>query len=268
MKQQIIYACTLIPASLFSATFTAPGITEPIIDATLSSSVAGMIETLHVKEGERVKEGQVVYTLDQSLETLEVARRKLAWESKVEVEAAEARAALLLVDYEGTKKLFETTQSVSKEDLDKKSLEYRLSIAEWQRLEIVEQREGLELKIAEQQLARKLVRAPGNGIITTTLLEEGENCQERQALARFVDISRCRFVANIDASLATTLQSGMIVSVSVPVGREMLTLPATLSYIAPVADPASGLLEVKALFKNPQERVRPGVAGTLKLDVE
>jgi multidrug efflux pump subunit AcrA (membrane-fusion protein) len=60
----------------------------------------------------------------------------------------------------------------------------------------------------------------------------------------------------------------MIVAVSVPVGREMLTLPATLSYIAPVVDPASGLLEVKALFNNPQERVRPGVAGTLKLDVE
>ncbi|MFT5122360.1 MAG: RND family efflux transporter MFP subunit [Kiritimatiellia bacterium] len=268
MKKCHILACMLLPASLYGAAISAPGITEPIIDATLSSSVPGMIKTLHVKEGERVKKGQVILTLDQALETLEVARRKLAWESKVEVEAAEARAALLLQDYEGTKKLFETTQSISKEDLDKKDLEYRLSVAEWQRLEIVEQREALEYQIAEQQLLRKLVKAPGDGIITTILLEEGENCQERQPLARFVDISQGHFISNIDASLVGKIKTGQAVTVSVPIGTKMITLPATLSYIAPVVDPASGLLEIKALFMNPQENIRPGVAGTLNLEVE
>lgn len=39
-----------------------------------------------------------------------------------------------------------------------------------------------------------------------------------------------------------------------------------ITYLSPVVDPASGLLKVKVLFDNPDNQIRPGVAGRILLD--
>ena len=59
---------------------SAAGITEPFFDVTLSASVPGMISLQKFKEGDWVKEGEVILELDKKLEELEVSRRKLVEE--------------------------------------------------------------------------------------------------------------------------------------------------------------------------------------------
>ena len=51
------------------------GITEPFLDVTLSASVAGIITAQKFREGDFVKEGDVILELDRKLEELETARR-------------------------------------------------------------------------------------------------------------------------------------------------------------------------------------------------
>src|SRR6185503_19917708 len=58
------------------------GITEPFLDVTLSASVPGIITIQKFKEGDAVKEGDVIIELDKRLEELETARRKLVAENK------------------------------------------------------------------------------------------------------------------------------------------------------------------------------------------
>ena len=43
-------------------------------------------------------------------------------------------------------------------------------------------------------------------------------------------------------------------------------MEATVIYLSPVADAASGLLRIKAVFENPEGRIRPGVAGRIRID--
>src|SRR3954471_6905077 len=66
------------------------GITEPFLDVTLSASVAGIVTAEKFKEGDFVKEGDVILDLDKKLEELETVRRKLVMDNKkVDYDATE-----------------------------------------------------------------------------------------------------------------------------------------------------------------------------------
>ena len=120
------------------------GITEPLNDATISATVAGRVALIRKKEGEPVAKGDVILEMEKEEQELEAARRKLISESKVEVNSAKHQADTLKLDYTATKQLFDTTQSVSEEELWKKELDYKLAVAEYDKLQVAEQREELE----------------------------------------------------------------------------------------------------------------------------
>src|ERR1051326_7158070 len=86
----LLAAIALLTAwPLRAQTVVTLGITEPILDATLGTPVAGIIGAGNLKEGDCVKKGDVVIELDKSLEELEVARREVVLEPlKADFEAS------------------------------------------------------------------------------------------------------------------------------------------------------------------------------------
>lgn len=213
------------------------GITEAFMDVTLSSSVQGTIHLEHYKEGAQVKEGEVILQLDTRLEELEAQRRKQVMEHA-------------MMDYEGTKQLFEKSNAVSKDELRKKETEYKVSAA--------------ELGIAEEQLRRRKIFAPFSGSIVEILLQPGASCEPYQPLVRLVDTTRVVFVGHIEGTAAAELKAGQVVKIGIAGVRT--PVEATISFIAPVVDSASGLARVKAIFENADGRVRPGLAAKMILD--
>jgi RND family efflux transporter MFP subunit len=234
--------CHRISAAELTAT-SAPGLTEPFLDVTLSAPVPGIITSLKLREGAPIQEGDLLLELDKRLEELEVERRKLVRDQKRS-------------DYEGTKKLFGSTRGVSKEELEKKEVEYKVA--------------NVEHDMAAEQLRRRQLISPLTGTITEVLLEVGESCQPYQALVRVVDTRRCYFVTNIEARQAAKLKTGQTLRLELEVGAgpgtTSMEVQGTISFLSPVVDPASGLRRVKLLFDNANGRVVPGVAGRLLLD--
>ena len=246
-----------------------PGIVEPLHEARLSPSVGGTIAAILAPEGTRVKKDDPLIELDRDIEELEVLRRRLAWESKAEVEAAAARVATSSNDVEATRKLFDSTKSVSREELEKKELELKIARAEHARLTAAEEREQLECRMAEAQLARRTIRAPFEGVVTDVYVDLGEMCdpQRQQAVVRLVQSDQCRFVANIDAALARPLREGQEVRLELgEQGGPAVSRGGRVDFISPVVDPASGLRKVKVLFENRDDPVTPGISGRLLLD--
>lgn len=241
------------------------GITESYRDATLSATVAGTLAVIQRKEGERVRAGEVILELEKELESLEVERRRLVAESKVELEAARRRAEQLAQELAATRLLYESTRSVSREELQQKDLETRLAEAELERLSIAEAREAIELRIAEAQLRQRSIRAPFDGLIAEIVPEIGEACYPQAPLVRVVDTSRCRLIVHLEAPAAADLAAGKPVQLRFDGVRPPNVVRGAVEYVSPVADPASGLLEVKVLFDNPDGRIRPGLSGTLLL---
>lgn len=253
------------PLSRDKEPVSVPGITKPIKDVTLSATVVGTISTIFLREGRTVRRGVAILDLDKKLEALEEERRKLIWESKAEVRAAAARVSTLHLLLESTRELFRSTGSVSKEELEKMALDYDLAVAEKERLESTEEREWIEYEMARESLRKRSLISPIQGTIIKLFLDEGEACQENQPLVRIVDASRGIFISNVEEWIGRTLRTGQAVDLRIRAGGGFIDRKGTIVFISPVADPASGLIEIKAEFDNQDGLVRLGVSGSLLL---
>ena len=209
------------------------GITEPLLDVTLTVSVPGIIRSEPFNEGVTVKKGQVVLELDKKLEEFEADKRKAAME--------QAKSEL-----ESTRMVHETTKSVSDQELKKKETDYNVAVAEY--------------GTAAEELARRQVIAPFDGTIAEISLRTGAACAPYQPIARLVDTSRFYFVGHLDGKLTPRLTLDQPVSLDIAGTR---TVAGKICFISPVVDPASGLATVKAIFENADGAIRPGLAAKL-----
>ncbi len=232
----LILLVAFAPIGSRAETVSATGITEPVLVSTLGSPVAGIIAARKHQEGEFVKKGEVIIELDRKLEELEAERRQLMIKP-------------LKQDFERERELSVRTISVSKQDLEKKETDFQVATVEHQ--------------LAAEQLRRRQVVAPFDGVITELFVEIGEAAQAQQQLARIVDTRRCYFIANVEAKAGRELKVGQNVNLEVDNGPKPVRLAGKISFVSPVVDPASGLFRVKAIFDNTEGKVRPGVAGTM-----
>ncbi len=245
--------------------FSSAGIIEPFRQAKIGVEVAGKVARLVHKEGDCVKSGDPVVELEKEVETLEVERRKLIATNSSELDSALSKVALLLYDLKGTLALYQQTHSVSAEELRKKKLDYDLAKYEVANLKVTRRREQLEFQLANAELNKRFIKAPFDGIVVDLKLEAGESCQPQEAVFRVVDVSKVRFVTNVDHNLASQLQTGRRVFLKIGDGEQMVRREGVVEYIAPVADAASGLRKIKVLLDNDKGGVVPGLNAVMTL---
>lgn len=259
----LVVCINFFPRVTVAGELEVSGITEPCKDSTLSSNVAGVISAILRKEGEFVKQGEVILELENEQETLEVARRKIISDSKVELNAAAQRTKTLKDDYDNTRRVLEATASVSQEELDKKELEYKLAKAEFDGLRIAEDRELIEYEIAKAQLDKRKITAPFDGVMVKIFLRIGEGCSAQQPLARIVDTRQCRFITHMDAAASKNLKKGNKAVLKLTGNNPETVLQGVIEYVSAVVDPSSSLREVKVLFDNPNGEVSAGISATM-----
>lgn len=235
---RLILAATLVLPIAGRAAVAVQCLTEAIWDVEMSSPVAGTVAVIHQGEGKFVEAGTVVLELESRIEQLDVERRTV----QVETLAGElARSEALL----------KSTSSISREEVEKKRGEHRVA--------------KVELELAREGLARRRVMAPFPGVITLLPVKVGEYCQPPRVLLRLVDARQFYAIANIDPAVAKGLSEGAVVHFEAGSGGAAEKIEGKIVFISPVIDSASGLLRIKALFPNADNRLRPGVAGQLHL---
>lgn len=260
-----------IPIALCASSVLAAdiaGFTEPTEDSTLGLSENGRITQILVHEGDRVEQGQLLLSLDQDLERLECQRRQILRDSLAEIESTQLQVKILEKQLQGTKELFQSTGSISTDELENRELEYAFANAELLRLKTAKKREAIEYETAQQQLRKRNLYAPFSGNVAELLVGVGENCELDTALVRLVDSTEQLFVANLELALSQHLTIGQQVHLTFNNTDEPITIPAKLSFISPVIDPASGLRTIKAKFKNSHSAILPGSAGMLRIEEE
>ena len=236
-------------------------VTEASQDAMLSFTVPGRIVDIRHREGATVAKGTALVELERRVEELEVERRKLLMEDKSELEAARNQSEIFGELFESRRQLFAATGSISREDLARMELETKSSESEYQRLLIAEQREEVEYQLALANLERRTLAAPFAGTVVEILLNEGEICEANQPLVKLVNTTRGFLVCNIEEPVGRSLSGGDALPVSIQAGEGRWSTSGKVVFVAPVVDPASGLLRVKIEFENTEGQVRPGVPG-------
>ncbi|MDA7520859.1 efflux RND transporter periplasmic adaptor subunit [bacterium] len=248
------------------------GISKPILDVILSapaggtvSTTGGVVSSIHVSEGDKISKNQVLIELEKRQEELGVERGQLILDDKSELAAAEQKVHTLKADLDSTRKLFEATGSISKEALAAKELEYKVAVAERDRLEVAEKSQDVELRLAKELLQQKTIRSPLNGRVVRLFKQVGEGCRSQDPLIRVVDISSFHFEANLEAKLGSLLKLNETVEIVFGSSERQKRIQGRLVFVSPVVDPSSGLLRVKILCENKNEHIKPGMDGSLIL---
>ena len=241
------------------------GFTEAVHDVLLGAEDSGVIGKINIEVGSRVKKGQILFSLAHRLEQLEVNRRAVTMKSRAELESAQAKVTTLESIFKSNKALYMETKSISKEELDTLELELLTARADLKRMEANKDREKIEYQIARELLERKIIKSPINGIVTEVLSDPGESYEPPAPVLRLVSTDPCLFVCNVEESAAAYLKQGDRVSLKINSGSGIQTRQGRVIFISPVADPGSGLLQVRVKFPNKKDPLRPGIAGTIMI---
>jgi len=206
---------------------TANGKIQPETEVKISPDVSGEIVELHVKEGDFVQKGTLLFKIkpeiyissrDRAAATLNSTKARLA---QVEAQLIQAELA-----YNRSKKLYEEN-TISQADFEQAESQYKIAVAEKQSAEFSVKSSEASLKEANENLVKTTVYSPMTGTISSLLVELGErvvgaNMMTGTEVLRVADLNRMEVVVDVNENdiIRVKLGDTAIVEVDAYLDRE------------------------------------------------
>jgi HlyD family secretion protein len=150
------------------------GKVQPETEVKVSSEASGEIIFLAVKEGDRVKKGQLLVRIQPDLVQAQVEQfRASAEASKAQIGTAQAEVNRTKAVFERIKTLADK-QFASKDDLDNATAAYNSALARLEAAKKDYERSQASLKQSEASSSRTTIYAPIDGVVTSLSIEQGE----------------------------------------------------------------------------------------------
>lgn len=234
---------------------------QPSMVVALSSSVEGVLETVTVERGAVVREGQVLATLESSLEKAAVAVAKAKAEAQAPLKSTQAKLEFSVRKLARAEDLSHK-QTLSHHELDEAQTERNL--AEINRLEAVENQRlaELELQRATAALALRTVRSPLAGVVVERLLSPGEVVKLTPIL-KLARIDPLRIEVFAPLGWLGKLSVGMEAEV-IPDASAAAVYRARVTEIGRVLDAASGTVHVELELPNSSLSLPAGLPCTVR----
>ena len=255
----------LLLGSLGAQAKTFSGLIYPLHDITLSAGVAGLVMKRLVTPGQYVKADQVLLLLDDRLQTIESERRKVIYEDQSELLAARERTIILSTLLKDSRDVFRDTGSISKDELLRLEAEYIASNGRMEQLVEQKKRERLDYESAERERLQRHITAPISGIVTKVIPQVGEWAKPGDPIILLVDASTAVLHVAVPHKEVGGLKVGSVQTIQLESGSALKQTTGRVTFISPVADPASGLVEIKVTFTNPQLTIKPGIKGHIEI---
>jgi multidrug efflux pump subunit AcrA (membrane-fusion protein) len=278
------------PSAVFDL-FQAPGTIKAKTATVVSSKIVGQILSLTVREGDRVRQGQVLAEIDNREAAAQLRRaqaglveaQRSSDETDRGVEAADAalRSAEANRDLaSSTRKrydLLRERRSISAQEYDEIDTKYKaaqseaerarqgLAAAETRRLQIsarIEQAEA-EVQGAEVALGYSKLVSPINGLVSSRHAEPGMLATPGLPMLAIEDDRTYELEAAVEESRVAQIRIGQSARIEVDALQGM-TIEGIVREIIPSSDPATRTYTVKLQFKTvlPSDRVvRSGFFG-------
>lgn len=210
-------------------------------NSVVSSMITGRVTSLKVKEGDRVRAGQLLLTIDSR----ENAQKALGAQAGVNealkgVEAANQNRNLVNKTYERYKNLY-NEKVMTKQEFDTISTQKNVADIEYQRAlaGVSRAKAGLGEVGVYQSYAR--VTAPISGIVTQKNIDLGSTAIQGQPMLTIEAPSNLELTANINESLLNKVKVGMIVYLE----SNGQNIKSKITSVIPSIDPMTRTFKVK-----------------------
>ena len=222
------------PDTLIEAPIAPPGLRAKVtaLDQTiLSSQLAGRIEELLVRDGDRFEKGQILAKIDCVI-------------PQAQLKSAEANAKKQRAVYETTKRL---------EKLNSRSpLELAITEAEKEQAEA-------ELAIAQNMVSRCQIAAPFSGAVSNKMVQDKQFVNEGQPLFEILNQESLELEFIAPSNWLSWFTPGY--KFTVHIDETQKSYEAVLTRVSAQVDAVSQSIKVYAEIKKPDQLLLPGMSG-------
>ncbi len=187
-KEKIVVYTEKISKRSITETISASGKIEPVTEVKISSDVSGEVIEIHVKEGQKIKKGDLLLKIRPDVYESAVERAE-ANLNNIKANLANSKARLIQVkaQYDNAKKSFDRNKTlhekkaISDAEFDNALASFNSSKAEFEAAEqtviaaeFSVQSAYATLKEAKENLGKTVIYAPSDGTISKLDIEVGE----------------------------------------------------------------------------------------------
>lgn len=267
----------------------------PQAQVTIFSKVQGWVKEITVREGDRVKAGQLLAKLDDREALAAVAHSKANLEAAIarltqvratakeavesQIQQAKANLDLATSDLKRAQELH-GKDFISRQQLDEARTKFNVAKATYDLAQnnlqqrIWENEIGLaeaqvrqakaNLDLMQAQLANLSILSPMNGIVTKRYVDPGTMAKDSTAILTLMELDVVKMVVNVIEREIVLLKKGQPVMVSVT-GLPDRSFPGRIAIITPALDPQSRTAEIQILIPNPDHLLKPGMFGRVEI---
>lgn len=213
--------------------------------SSLSPDFEGRLVSLAVDAGDRVKQGDILFKLDDELARLELAQATAA-EHEAEADLADAKRRVVEVRKLVTEKTFPESQARSLEALVARN-------------QAILERRRAERAYAAATLDRHVLKAPFSGVIAERGADLGERVDTDSRVLLLVAIDRLQLDLRVPQQYFQRVKAGTELSLQLD-ALPGQTIDARVSQVVPVSDPDARTFLVRAQVNNPAAQLTPGMS--------
>jgi len=220
------------------------GTLTPAQQATVKTSVGGQVQSVRVREGQTVRQGDVIAELET---TTASSRLESALADQAE---RRARFEIAARNRDTNQKLLQQS-FISQNAFDQLQSTYQGAAAalHWA---------DAQVELARQAIADAVVRAPLAGIVAKRLVQNGERLTADTPVVQLVNLKQLELEATVPVSEVARIQVGHAVRFTVD-GFGERPFTGKVARINPQAEPGSRAIKVFVGVPNAEERLRGGM---------
>ena len=262
MKKLLILLA--LGASLIAETLTLSGSVISDNQKMITSRFMGFVTQVNVSEGDYVKKGQLLYTIDSK--EIDSAL------TQVQLGISQAQLSLQMYQnqYTNIKLNLERHKRLLEKDMVSKFEVENLALAEQNLANMIiiatKQVEQAKAQLAEVKNQYKYlnIKAPNAGVIVAKNIKVGEMAMPGMPAIVLSDLSNLKISAEISESNLGLIKYGKRVSVNIPSLK--VKAIGTISAIIPSSNPMTHTFKIKVTFKTNNKSVYPGMYATIDIN--
>jgi RND family efflux transporter MFP subunit len=208
---------------------------------------------LLVKEGDSVKKGQLLASLDDETERIQAQQLKVQAEDTTRIMAAQAQLAQTKVDLKKLE-LARTKGAVSEWEIEHASLSVRLAELSLKAAILEQEQYRRQYAQALSKLERMRLVSPISGHVETIFVKPGEAAKRHEPVIQLVEIDPLWIDVPVPLTLAKQMAPGQEVLIEFPGEATVESPNGRVISISAVADAASDTLGVRIEVANPLAR--------------
>ncbi len=263
VKREPVTGVTLatVPLREVDSFYETTGTTKAYRTSVLASRTMGTVLSAKVKEGDRVREGQQLATLDAKDADQRVAAAEYGYKEGLKaLEEAQQSRTLADITHKRYLNLY-TDKVISQQEMDQVETRKKIADLGYERTGEMVNRARAQLEEARITRGYTTVTAPLDGLITEKRIEQGSLATPGSPLFVLEDTSLFKVDAYVDERLREKVKVGM--PIFILFGTDTRLVGGRIGEIIPAVDPATRTFLVRAYLKD--SSLRSGLFAKIRI---